>query len=142
MPKIQIGRVLMGGLLTGLVLTIGEYLLNDVVLSDVTKQELARLNLPAPGGMFVVRVVGMTFVLGIMIIYLYAAIRPRFGPGVGTAICAGLFAWFFVYLYCAYIYFALGVVSMKAYMIGLVWGLFQYSIAAIAGAWLYREEPS
>src|SRR5207249_8900333 len=39
------------------------------------------------------------FVLGVGCVWLYAAIRPRFGPGVGTAACAGAVVWFFAYLY-------------------------------------------
>ena len=142
MAKINVGRVLLGGLLAGVVLNIGEALLNAVVLAETMKQDFAKLGLgdPSANPTFLVRVVGMTFVLGIALVYLYAAIRPRFGAGWKTAACAGVIAWFFVYLYAGYIYQASGVVSAKSYLLALPWGMAEFALAAIAGAWLYKEE--
>jgi len=140
MKKINVGRVLLGGLVAGLVLNIGEFLLNGVVLADDMKSDFQRLNLPPePGGNFIAKAVVVTFILGIVIVFLYAAIRTQFGAGVKTAIYAGLFGWFFVYLYTGVIYSGLGLVAVKVFWIGLVWGLVEYAIGAIAGAWLYKE---
>jgi hypothetical protein len=139
MNKINLGRVLLGGLVAGLVLNIGEFVLNSLLLGKAMEEDFRRLNLPLPGPNFLIRAVGVTFLLGIAIVYLYAAIRPRFGSGVKTAICAGLIAWFFVYLYAGYLYSALGVVSTYSFLVGLVWGAFEYALGAIAGAWLYKE---
>ena len=140
MSKINGGRVLLGGLVAGLVLNIGEFVLNDFLLAESMKSDFDRLHLPDPGGPFIAKAVTITFLLGILLVYLYAAIRPRFGAGVRTAICAGLIGWFFVYLYAGYIYEAMGVVSLKPFVIGLIWGIAEYSLGAIAGAWLYKED--
>lgn len=142
MSKINVGKVLLGGLLAGVVLNIGEAILNSVILAEVMKQDMGKLGLADPGAnsTFLIRAVGMTFILGVVLVYLYAAIRPRFGAGIKTAVCAGLIGWFFVYLYSAYIQEAVGFVSAKAFLIGAGWGLVQYSLAAIAGAWVYKEE--
>lgn len=139
MSKINVGRVLLGGLVAGVVLNIGEWLLNGVILADAMKADFVRLNLKDPGNPFIAKAVTITFLLGIVLVYLYAAIRPRFGAGVKTAICAGLIGWFFVYLYAGYIYEAMGVVSPKPFMIALVWGIVEYSVGAVAGAALYKE---
>jgi len=139
MKKINLGRVLLGGLIAGIVLNIGEFLLNGVVLGDDMRADFARLGLAQPGSDFIAKVTVATFILGIVITFLYAAIRPQFGPGVKTAIYAGLFAWFFVYLYTGVIYAGLGMVTMKLFWIGLVWGLVEYALGAIAGAWIYKE---
>ena len=48
---------------------------------------------------FIAKAVAATFVLGVVITFLYAAIRTQFGHGVKTAIYAGLIAWFFVNVY-------------------------------------------
>lgn len=142
MSKINVGKVLLGGLVAGIVLNIGEATLNAGILANEMKQEFTKLNLPDPTSntTFLIRVTGITFFLGIAIVYLYAAIRPRFGAGWKTAACAGVLAWFFVYLYAGYIYVATGMVSMKLYLIGLVWGIVEYAIGAIAGAYFYKEE--
>ncbi len=139
MGKINVGRVLLGGLVAGVVLNIGEYLFNEVLMAEAMRSDLSRLNLQPPGGTFIIRAVGMTFILGIVLVYLYAAIRPRFGAGWKTAVCAGLFAWFFVYLYAGYINFAIGIGSAQPFLIALVWGIIEYCAAAIAGAWVYQE---
>jgi len=139
MKKINLGRVLLGGLIAGVVLNIGEYLLHEVVFSDDMRADFAKLGLQNPGGNFIAKAVIATFVLGVVITFLYAAIRTQFGPGVKTAIYAGLFAWFFVILYNGVIFGALGLFSMKPLLIGGVWGLVEYSLGAIAGAWLYKE---
>src|SRR5438876_11281355 len=98
MNKINMGRVLLGGLAAGLVISIGNFLLNRVWLRDAMNVELARLNLPEPGNDLIAKAVVLTFILGIAIVYLYAAIRPRFGAGLKTAVCVGLIVWSFVLL--------------------------------------------
>jgi hypothetical protein len=84
----------------------------------------------------------VTFLLGIALVYLYAVIRPQFGAGMKTAVCAGLIAWFFVYLYSGYIYEAMGMVAKNLYLIALPWGIVEYAAGAIAGAWFYKEAES
>jgi hypothetical protein len=139
MKKINIGRVLLGGLTAGVVLNIGESLLNGVLLAESMGEDFKRLGLSQPGGDFIAKAVVATFILGIVIISLYAAIRAQFGPGVKTAIYAGLFAWFCVYIYVGVIQTGLGLVSTRLALIGAVWGLVEYAAGAVAGAWLYKD---
>jgi len=139
MKKINMGRVLLGGFIAGIVLNIGEALLNGVVLAESMGEDFKRLGLSQPGGDFIAKAVVATFVLGIVIICLYAVIRTHFGPGVKTAIYAGLFAWFCVYVYVGIIQTGLGLVSARLALIGAVWGLVEYAVGGIAGAWLYKD---
>src|SRR6266850_3139147 len=139
MGNINFGRVLLGGLVAGIVLNIGEYLLNDKVFGAQMKAEMARHNYPMPGGNAIVIAVVMTFVLGIVIVLGYAAIRPRFGAGPKAAIIAALFAWFGVYVYPDVVGAAFGFVPTSILPIALVWGLVEYNVAALIGAWLYKE---
>jgi hypothetical protein len=141
MNKINVGRVVLGGLVAGLVINIGNLLLNRVWVRDELKADLGRLNLSEPGNDFIIRAVVLTFLLGIGIVYLYAAIRPRFGAGMKTAICAGLMAWFFAVLYTGVIVSMVFKLSEGLTVKRIVFGLFQYAIGAVAGAWLYKEEP-
>ncbi len=141
MANINVGKVILGGLVAGVVLNIGEALLNTVVLAKAMEEDFRRLNLPPqPGGDFIAKAVVMTFILGIVIVYLYAAIRPRFGAGVKTAIYAGVIAWFFAFLYVGVIQASLGLFSVQPMIIGLIWGLVEFAAGAVAGAWFYKEE--
>ena len=139
MNNINLGRVLLGGLVAGLVLNVGEFLLNDVVLAQQMREFIARYRIPEPGTSFLIAAVTLTFVIGIVLVFLYALIRPRLGPGVKTAIIAGLIMWFAVYLYTGVINGLLFGVPANAMLIALIWGLLEYAAAAIAGAWVYKE---
>jgi len=138
MNNINFGRVVLGGLVAGLILNIGEFLLNAVVLESQMKAFMAQHNF-AESSNFLPIAVSLTFLLGIVIVLSYACIRPRLGAGVKTAIIAGLFAWFGVYFYCGIIYGVLFGLGMNLILLSLVWGLVEFSLAAIAGAWLYKE---
>jgi len=137
--NINIGRVVLGGLVAGLVLNVGEVLLNDIVQGSHIKDFMARHNFADPGGSFIAAAVGLTFVMGIVLVLVYALIRGRLGPGVKTAVIAGLFGWFAVSVYSGIITGMLYGNPMVTIAKGVVWGLFQYVLAAIAGAWLYKE---
>lgn len=139
MGNINFARVLVGGLVAGLILNLGEFLLNDMVLGTQMKTFFAEHKFAEPGTNFMIVAVGMTFVLGIVIVLGYAAIRPRFGAGVKTAIIAGLFAWFGVYCYSGTINGMAFGIPMNAMLMVCAWGLVQYTLAAIAGAALYKE---
>ena len=139
MGKINYGRAILGGLLAGLVLNIGEYLLNEVVFKQQMEEMFRRMHVTPPGGSFIAVAVAITFMLGILLIMLYAMIRPRYGAGPKTAICAASVIWFCVYFYCGVLNAALFGLPTSLVIIGMVWGFVEYSLAAIAGAWLYRE---
>src|ERR1041384_3811829 len=139
MGKINFGRATIGGLVTGVILNVGEWVLNGVILHDEMQTFFTRCGFPQPGGNFIAIAVGITFILGIVMILGYAAIRPRFGPGPKTAIITALFAWFGVYLYQNVIGFGLGMVPAKLVVIALAWGLVEYILATLVGAALYTE---
>jgi hypothetical protein len=139
MNNINFGRALLGGLLAGLVLNIGEFLLNEVVLGKQMEEFFRKVQVPPPGGSFIALAVIMTFILGIVLVVLYALIRSRLGPGPKTAVIAALIMWFGVYLYTGIINGVLLAIPLKLIVIGMVWGLVEYIIGAIAGAWYYRE---
>ncbi len=142
MSRINFGRVILGGLLAGLVINIGEVLLNDMVFAKELEAMVSRLNIPRPGGAFIGVAVGLSFVLGIVIVLLYAMIRARFGPGPKTAIIASLVPWFCVYIYAGVINSALFSLPVHLLGVGMVWGLVEYSLAGLVGAWLYKDSPS
>jgi len=111
-----------------------------LVLAKDMEEFFRRCGFPTdPGMSFMVIAISITFVLGIVIVLGYAAIRPRFGAGPKTAVFAALFAWCGVYLYQNTIAFGLGLVPMRLVAIALAWGLVEYILATVAGAALYKE---
>jgi len=144
MGKINTVRVLVGGLVAGLVMNVSEAILHAGVLgADGAKllEDWTRLGLPMdirPSLLF--WLVGITFVLGILAVWTYAAIRPRFGAGPKTALYAGLAVWAMSYLYAA-VYIDAGIVVWppKLTWLPVAWGLVEIPVATLLGAWVYKE---
>jgi hypothetical protein len=78
---------------------------------------------------------------GIVAIWLYAAIRPRFGPGLKTAICAGVVVWILGSLLpnVSFMYVA-GLFSRHLMLYTTLGGLVEVVVGTIAGAALYKED--
>lgn len=141
MTGINLARVLVGGVVAGLAINIGEFILNMFVLQAEMDAMVARLNLPPIAGPQIVVFTLLVFALGIGTVWLYAAIRPRFGAGLRTALCAGAAVWFFSYLYPTVASVAMGMFPAGTATIALVWGLVEILAGAALGAWLYQEQP-
>lgn len=141
MGRINIGRVFLGGIVAGIVINIVGYLVDGLMLAD---QWNAGMRALGKGDLTVNQIVGFNiigFANGIFIVWLYAAIRPRYGPGPKAAVFAGLMAW------------AIGFLLPNAAFMG-VQGLFSQNLTiattagaivgavagALAGAALYKEQ--
>jgi hypothetical protein len=139
MGRINTARVIIGGLVAGLVINIGETLLNAVVLAEEMTAIAARFNLPEMGGGTIGLFVLLCFLLGILTIWLYAAIRPRFGPGPKTAVLAGTTIWLAAYLFPGIGYAVMGFFPVGLTALSLGWALIEVLLAATAGAYFYTE---
>ena len=83
-------------------------------------------------------VIGLAY--GIFAIWLYAAIRPRYGAGPRTALCAGLAVWIAgVLLPNAALMGITGLFPSSLTTISTLAGAIEWGAAALAGASLYKE---
>lgn len=140
MNRINYSRVLFGGLAAGVVLTIAEFIVNELILGNRWRAAMESLGVEAPGVGSTILYAVLTLILGIAVVWLYAAIRPRYGAGPRTALCSGLFVWFLVWLWC----FGGSMVWAGFFPAGLVvvvviCGLVEVLLAALVGGWVYRE---
>lgn len=142
MTGINMARVLIGGVVAGLVINIGEFILNMFVIQPEMDAAIARMNLPPVAGQQIGTFVALAFALGIATVWLYAAIRPRFGAGIGTALCAGSVVWFLAYVYPSIGMVVMGMFPAGTTVLALVWGLVEVLAGAAVGAWLYQEQPA
>jgi hypothetical protein len=83
----------------------------------------------------------MDLVLGILLIWTYAAIRPRFGPGMKTASYAAVLFWLLSGIFLS------GYMHMGMMSSGLWWtfafiGLVNFWVSAWVGARLYSEDAA
>ena len=139
MSSINMGRVVVGGLVAGLLINVSEFVLNAVVLVNDMNAAMAALNRPPIDNSMIVWFVLLAFGIGIMAVWVYAAVRPRFGPGVQTALCASLVVWGLAYLYPNVSTIILGLFPTRLMIIATIWGLVEVLVAGVAGAWIYTE---
>jgi hypothetical protein len=137
--KINIVRLILGGLVAGLVMNVSEVLLNAVVLAKDVEAAMQAINQTMPDGGEIMKLIGLTFVVGLITVWLYAAIRPRFGAGAKTALIAGLAVWLLTYFYGSVVNSTMGIFPTNIYVIGGVWELVATLIASLAGCALYKE---
>src|SRR3989440_5461325 len=140
MGKITWGRVVLGGLLAGVVLNIVDFLTYGVWLKpDMAAAMTALGKSPAAMDSAIPLWVTLDFVTGIGLVWVYAAIRPRFGAGVKTAVIAGVATWFFVSLLHAVGEAPMGLFPQKLYTIPTIVTLIEYAVATTVGAYVYKE---
>ena len=140
MNEINYAGVLKGGVVAGLIMTVSEFVLNDPVAGAQMTAELAARNLPPVGGAAIAVFTVVTLLMGIFTVWLYAAIRPRLGPGPKTAICAGLIVWGLAYLYSAITFGVLGINSIGTVVLVVVWTAIEMIVASAVGGYLYTEK--
>ena len=139
MGQINTGKVIVGGLLAGLIINMSSFLANAVVFASQFEEMIADLGVEAPSGAEMAIYVIVGFIFGILAVWLYAAIRPRFGPGPKTAMIAGAVIWFLARAWPIVDFSLFLDTGVGLAVAGLVWTLVETLVAAVAGAWLYQE---
>jgi NhaP-type Na+/H+ or K+/H+ antiporter len=139
MGRISLVRVVLGGLVAGVVINAFEFVLNGYFLASDWRDLMESLHLPQLGMNEVISFIALGFVTGLAAVWTYAAIRPRFGAGPKSAIYAALLTWVTVY----FLNNAFPVVSGTethaiAYTVMIV-GVFEIVAATLAGAFFYKD---
>ena len=139
MASMNVGRVVAGGLLAGLIINISEFVLNQPILGEKWKEAMEAMNLQEPGGAAIGFFIVTCFVLGFLTVWMYAAMRPRLGAGPKSAMIAGLFVWL---LYYGLVNVAIGLMGVFSFdLLGIVlgWSIVEMSIASVIGCAIYKE---
>lgn len=139
---INTSKVITGGLVAGVVGNVIGYVGFGMYLGPRMEAELVAV---APGlagrsmapGAIATQVI-LQFVIGLLLVWLYAAIRPRFGPGMKTAVYAALVVWI-----CGAVFhldwLLSGMMTLGTYVTASVIALIQVIASAGAGAKVYTE---
>lgn len=138
MGRINLKGVIVGGLVAGLVLNVFDYIFWGVIYAQEMNAALQALNRP-PADQFIPLWIALDFLYGIALVYLYAAIRPRFGAGPKAAIHAGVIAWVLIGLLHAVGEAPLQLFPTRLMMIGTLVALVTIPLATVAGAKFYKE---
>jgi hypothetical protein len=142
---INTSKVIVGGLAAGVVMNVSGFLIQGMLLGERMMAEMVAVAPTLQGrgessGVIAARV-ATQFVVGILLVWLYAAMRPRFGPGMKTAALAAFVIWLCGFLfYLDWLY--LGMMTATTYAIVSVAMIITLLIAAWIGGMLYKEDTA
>ena len=137
------GKVIAGGLVAGAALSVVGYIVDGVILGD---RMAAEANSFRPGtAALMMSSQAMTisiisnFVMGLLLVWTYAAVRPRLGPGPRTAATVGGLFWI-IGMIVAVGYLQMGMMSFSLWWEYSLFWLINLLIAAVIGGKLYSED--
>ena len=139
MGNINLGRVILGGIVAGIIVNAFEFVLNGVLLASQWTDLMASINRPVLGVREIVCFNIFGFAMGLVAVWTYAAIRPRFGAGPRTALYAALLTWVTGYVFVDITPTIMGVFPMLMTWMLIGVGLVEIVVATLVGAWLYKE---
>ncbi|MSV34813.1 MAG: hypothetical protein EXQ47_04350 [Bryobacterales bacterium] len=140
MGKINLGGVILGGLAAGLVANVLGFLVDGVILAPQWAEAMKALGRPDFSSTQIIGFSVLGFAYGIFTVWLYAAIRPRYGAGPKTAVCAGLAVWVAGLLIPNFALMGVtGLFPSSLTVMTTLGGIVEGVAGALAGAALYKE---
>jgi hypothetical protein len=139
MSGINLGRVLLGGFVAGLIANAFDFVITSYLMAAEFSAMLARLSLGEEAMQSWIWVFALAdFLWGFLLVFTYAAIRPRFGAGPRTAVVAAVILWAALAI-GVLILMAIGLHTPRSYMMSSMLYLVSAIVASVVGAALYRE---
>jgi hypothetical protein len=112
--------------------------LNAIVFARESEEAMKRMNLEPAAGVAIAVFLIDTFLVGIVIVWLYAAIRPQYGSGPKTALLVGLVMAFLMRIIPSINFGALGMFPKSLLLVAGLWGLMEIVLAAALGSLIYK----
>lgn len=140
MPKINLSRVVWGGIVAGIVANLLAFVVDGAVLGQLWRDAMKALGRDdfTPAQIVQFNILGI--LNGVLIVWLYAAIRPRYGAGPATAVRAAVAVWIAGSLLANLAFMGVtGLYPAKLMTITTAGALLEYIAGALAGAALYKE---
>ena len=98
--KVNWNRVIIGGLAAGVVMLVTEMVFFGGIFNQQMKDAMTALGKDFESGGLdqFAYFLGYALVMGITMVWIYANLRPNYGPGPRTAAMAGLVVWALVFV--------------------------------------------
>jgi hypothetical protein len=139
MGKINYAKVFTGGLVAGLAMNVLDFVMNNFLMKSQFDLVNAARNIdPAVAEAAIPAYIVIDFVFGLVAVFTYAAIRPRFRPGPNTAVIAGAILGVTGSLVSAF-FTAGGFFPWSVWTMASAISIFNCCVGTMAGAALYTE---
>ncbi len=144
---INTSKVVTGGIVAGVVLTAIDFIANMFLLGEQMTAEANAFKaglgdaMAAMSGSQIAGFVIMNLVIGMLLVWTYAAVRPRFGPGPKTATYVAM-AFFTFGLIMTSNYLAMGMMSVGLWLTYAAIWLVNMIVSTMVGAMLYSEDST
>jgi hypothetical protein len=136
-------RLLISGLTAGVVMAVVDFFANGVVLAERYKMlQQAGYFLAAPRLPFFPLWILTELGLGIGVAWIYAAVRPRLGPGPKTALAVGVVLGLMMNVPENLAQASWSAVGRFVPLVWLIFGLIGTIAGALVAGALYKEEPA
>jgi len=136
--RINWSRVVFGGVFAGLIINLFQIFWSGIVLGRQWQAAMHSLHRSSPRGAVWIFLLD-SFAIGIAAMWLYAAVRTRFGPGPRTAVATGFAYWI---IGCALPDIGIaqtGVFPLRLLVLTNLGALGILVLATLVGASFYRE---
>lgn len=139
MGGIDVGRWLGGGVAAGALIWVLEGAASMLYMGEMEAALAAHdLGMEMSAGTWAMTVT-VSLLVGLTLVFFYAAARPRFGPGPRTAILVAVVLWAGGYLVSLLGYAMMGLFPGSLLVTWGVVGLAEVVLASLLGGWIYRE---
>ena len=136
-------RIVAGGVAAGALIDVVEGGLSGALFGGQFRSELAARGLDlSVGPLGAVFFTAWGFVLGFVSVWLYAAVRPRLGPGPRTAVLVALAIWLVSGVLPHLRDATLGILSLSLSLKFIALQLAWQIAATLLGAFIYREDAA
>ena len=140
MRGINLRRVILGGFVAGLVANAFDFVITSYLMAAEFAAMLARLDVGESATQSWIWVFAVAdFIWGFLLVFTYAAVRPRFGAGPRTAIISGVLLWS-AFAIAVLILMAIGLHTLASYVKSSALYLLSALVSSLAGAALYKEK--
>lgn len=140
MKGINVNRWILGGIAAGVVMWIVEGLASMLYMKDMqAAMEAHNLSVEMDAGMWILSIV-VSLILGLALVFFYAAFRPRFGAGAKTALIVVVAFWIGSYLLSLIGYHMMGLFPIKLLVMWGIVAFIEMAAATLLGGWIYREK--
>ena len=143
MGKINLNRVILGGIVAGIVIDLFEWVTNGVILQSQWADVMTGLG--KSGVISIKQILAFNawgLAVGILTVWAYAAMRPRLGAGARTGALAGLLIWATAYVLGGAAPVILHILPIGLMATTLAVGLVEAIVAGCVGAYFYKEEAA